>query len=46
LQLKSEQPFTKSGSYEVNCKCSTEKVLQKWITGLARVVPTAKFQEQ
>lgn len=43
--LKSQQPFTKSGSYEVNCRCPSDKVLQKWITGLARVIPTSLFIE-
>eukprot|EP00043_Microstomoeca_roanoka_P028953 m.20249 g.20249 ORF g.20249 m.20249 type:complete len:577 (+) comp8840_c0_seq2:116-1846(+) len=41
--LKATQPFTKSGAFEVRCRCDSEAVRDKWVTGLRKVVPTAKF---
>ena len=43
LQLTAVQPFTKTGGFEVHCRCSSPEVRQKWITGLNRVIPASKF---
>jgi hypothetical protein len=41
--LTSVQPFTKTGQFEVHCRCITPEVRQKWITALNRVLPPNKF---
>ena len=41
--LTSVQPFTKTGMFEVHCRCKTPALRQKWITGLNKVLPAHKL---
>jgi hypothetical protein len=41
--LTSVQPFTKTGMFEVYCRCKTPALRQKWITGLNKVLPAHKL---
>lgn len=43
FSLTATQPFTKTGMFEVHCRCKSPAVRQKWITGLNRVLPAHKF---
>eukprot|EP00041_Stephanoeca_diplocostata_P035541 m.1258192 g.1258192 ORF g.1258192 m.1258192 type:complete len:630 (-) comp24717_c0_seq5:2077-3966(-) len=42
--VRASVPFTRTGLYEVNAQCPNERVRQKWITGLARVLPVSMFK--
>jgi len=43
LQVTSAQPFTKTGSYEVRCRCESEAVRNKWLSGLRKMLAASKF---